>query len=93
MVDLRVRIREQQDPQRQPDGTVAVEGVKDKHCVNTDHVPFWIESVGNTSWGKKDSGRRTVKTAGKEKDCFTVQLSITKDSGKLPPFIIFKGKL
>ena len=93
MVDLRARIRERQDPQRQPDGTVAVEGVKDKHYVNTDHVPFWIESVGNTSWGKKDSGRRTVKTAGKEKDRFTVQLSITKDGGKLPPFIIFKGEL
>ena len=50
------------------------------------------ETVGNYSWGKKDSGRRNVKTGGREKDRFTCQLSIAKDGTKLPPFIIWKGK-
>ena len=68
-------------------------GVKDAHCVNTDHVPLWWESVGNYSWGLKTSGRQNVKTGEKEKNCFTVQLSTLKNGKKLPPFIIFKGEL
>ena len=64
----------------------------DRYYINTDHVPINHETVGNYSWGKKDSGRRNVKTGGKEKDRFTCQLSVAKDGTKLPPFIIWKGK-
>ena len=69
-----------------------LKGVHDANYFNTDHVPIWYESVGNYSWGKKDSGRRTVKTGGKEKDRFTAQLGIGKGGQKLIPFLIFKGE-
>ena len=39
----------------------------------------------------RNSGRRQVKTAGYEKQHFTVQLSILKDGTKLPVYFIFKG--
>lgn len=91
MVDFRRRLTRRQDPQTRADGSTRVVGVQDAYYINTDQVPVWIESVGNYSWGKKDSGRRTVKTGGKEKDRFTVQLSIGKDGKKLIPFVIWKA--
>ena len=93
MVDFRGRLRHRQDPQTRADGSTRVAGVEDAYYINTDHVPVWIESVGNYSWGKKDSGRRTVKTGGKEKDRFTAQLSIGKGGKKLIPFVIWNGEL
>lgn len=66
--------------------------VTDDFYVNTDQVPVWIESVGNYTWGKACTGRRFVRTAGKEKDRFTVQLCIAKSGRKLKVYIIFKGK-
>ena len=67
--------------------------VTDDFYVNTDQVPVWIESVGNYTWVKACTGRRFVRTAGKEKDRFNVQLCIAKSGRKLKPYIIFKGKL
>jgi hypothetical protein len=92
MVDMRGRVKHRQLPTEQPDGSIVLKGVHDANYFNTDHVPVWYESVGNYSWGKKDSGRRTVKTGGKEKDRFTAQLGIGKGGQKLIPFLIFKGE-
>eukprot|EP00956_Cyclotella_meneghiniana_P036000 scaffold120055_cov77-Cyclotella_meneghiniana.AAC.2 len=74
--------------------TVNVPGIDDTDWYNFDHVPVWQEPVRTYSWGKKDSGRRNVKTAGreKEKNCYTVVLCITKDGKKRRPLIIFKFK-
>ena len=87
-----------QTPTMLPDGSLKP-GIKDEHYYNTDHVPFWTESVGSYTWGDREChDRRNVKTGGKEKDRFTVQLGIRKKRGgpkntaKLRPFIIFKGE-
>ena len=48
--------------------TANVPGIDDDVFYNFDHVPVWQEPVASTSWGEKDSGRRNVKTAGKEKN-------------------------
>ena len=92
MVDMRGKVKHRQLPTEQMDGNIVLNGVHDAFYFNTDHVPVWYESVGNYTWGKKDSGRRTVKTGGKEKDRFTTQLGIKKDGTKCIPFIIFKGE-
>jgi hypothetical protein len=92
MVDMRGRVRHRQRPSAQPDGRVLITGVTDAYYFNTDHVPVWVESVGNYTWGQKSSGRRSVKTGGKEKDRFTVQLGAGKGGKKLIPFVIFKGE-
>ena len=91
LIDKRGKVRAKQQPVRRVDGSVRIDGVKDDHFCNTDYVPVWYESVGNYSWGKKSSGRRHVRTGGKEKDRFTAQLSIGKGGKKLIPFLIYKG--
>ena len=70
---------------------VNVPGIDDKDWYNFDHVPVWQEPVRTYSWGKKDSGRRNVKTAGREKNRYTVVLGITMWGEKCRPLIIFKG--
>ena len=92
MVQMRGRVRHRQQPLAQPDDRVLITGVTDAYYFNTDHVPVWVESVGNYTWGRKSSGRRSVKTGGKEKDRFTVQLGVGKGGKKVIPFIIFKGE-
>ena len=82
MVNMRGRVRHRQEK----------EGVKDAYYFNTDHVPVWYESVGNYTWGRKDSGGRGVKTGGLDKKRFTVQFAVSKCGTKLIPFIIFQGK-
>ena len=44
---------------------VNVPGIDDADWYNFDHVPVWQEPVRTFSWGKKDSGRRNVRTAGR----------------------------
>ena len=56
MDEMRDRVRRRQKPEAHGDETICIAGVKDAHFVNTDHIPDWCESVGNYSWGKKDSG-------------------------------------
>ena len=56
---------------------------------NTYHVPILYEYVGNYIWGKKYSGRRSVKTGGKEKDLFTRQIRIRKGLIKCIPYILY----
>lgn len=90
---LTQNVRDIQNPQQRGDGSMRIEGVSDRFLINTDHVPFNHETVGNYTWGQKDSGRRNAKTGGKEKDRFTVQLSIGKGGLKLPIFIIWKGEM
>jgi len=90
MVDLRARVRRTQMPR-----TIGMEvhaGVTDDDFLNTDHVPTWMEPVGDYSWGVRNSGRRTISTGGKEKNRFTTQLTISKSGKKLKPYIIFKAK-
>ena len=93
LVNMRGEVRAKQNPVKRADGILRIAGVKDDYFCNTDHVPIWYESVGNYSWGEKSSGRRHVRTGGKEKDRFTGQLSIGKGGKKLIPFLIFKGEL
>ena len=92
LINMKGKVRAKQNPVMKPDGTIRIAGVRDANFCNTDHVPIWYETVGNYTWGKKNSGRRSVKTGGKEKNRFTGQLSIGKDGKKLPPFLIFKGE-
>eukprot|EP00956_Cyclotella_meneghiniana_P023341 scaffold45365_cov81-Cyclotella_meneghiniana.AAC.4 len=70
---------------------VNVPGIDDADWYNFDHVPVWQEPVRTFSWGKKDSGRRNVRTAGREKNRYTVVLGITMTGEKCIPLIIFKG--
>jgi hypothetical protein len=92
MVDMRGRVKHRQLPTQQTDGSIVLKGVSDAYYFNTDHVPVWYKSVGNYTWGLKNSGRCSVKTGGKEKERFTVQLGIGKGGTKLLPFLIFKGE-
>lgn len=64
-----------------------------ENWVNSDHVPIYREAVGEYTWGKKNSGRRPIKTAGKEKERFTAQLHIRfrETDNKLTPSVIFRG--
>ena len=85
------RIAHRQMPRQRADGSFQ-QGAADDFVGNSDHVPFWIESHSNHQWGEKEvHHRRLVKTAGKEKDRFTVQLTVFKSGRKAPPFIIFKA--
>ena len=93
LANTRGQVRAKQNPLKRADGTLRIAGVKDDYFCTTDHVPIWYESVGNYSWGENSSGRRHVRTGGKEKDRFTGQLSIGKGGKKLIPFLIFKGEL
>jgi hypothetical protein len=73
-IKARVKLRCVQHEHEYEDGvTRTVQGVMDENYCNSDHVPTWIEPVGNYSWGDKDSERRSIGTAGKEKDRFTTQ--------------------
>ena len=47
---------------------------------NIDQVPVYIEDHSKGTWGmREDHTRKTVVTAGKEKDRFTAQLTVFKD--------------
>ena len=81
-----------QKPDLQAGGYICIVGVKGTHFCNTGHVPVWYESVGNYSWGNQGSGRQHIRTDGKEKDRFIVQLSVTKAGRKLTTFLTFKGE-
>ena len=56
---------------------------------NTDQVPVYIEDHIKGTWGmREDHTRRTVGTAGKEKDMFTAQLTVFKYGTKVRGFLI-----
>ena len=56
---------------------------------NTDQVPIYIDNHGKVTWGmREDDTRRTVGTAGKEKDRFTAQLTVFKYGTKVRGFLI-----
>ena len=77
------RVSHSQMPTQRQDGSF-LPGVKDQHMGNTDQVPFYVEMHSNHQWGfKSHRGRRMVGTAGKEKDRFTVQLTIFKNGRKI----------
>ena len=82
MDDLITRVFCHQIPLPRPDGSF-IPGASNKYIINSDHVPVWIEAHGNYQWGDKNSHlRRHIKTVGKEKDRFTVQLTISKPGDK-----------
>ena len=64
-----------------------VPGIDKKYWYNFDRIPIWQKPVGNHSWGPKESDRINVKTGGKDKDRFTVVLTLL-NRGKT--FTIFK---
>ena len=70
MIEMKGRVRENKNPVMQPCGKIHIDGVRYAHFVNTDHLLIWYKSVGNYIYGKKDSGRCSVKTGGREKDNF-----------------------
>ena len=75
-------------PQQRPDGYFHP-GVTDDNMGNTDQVPVYIENHSKGTWGmREDHTRRTVGTAGKEKDRFTTQLTVFKDGTKVRGFLI-----
>ena len=89
------RVTKSQTPQQRGDGSWRG-GVPDAMMGNTDQVPVYMEDHSKCTWGRRDSQeRRTVSTAGKEKDRFTVQLTVFKDGRKVSPnemlFCFFPG--
>ena len=77
------RVAQKQMPQQRPDGSFHP-GVMDENMGNTDQVPVYIEDHIKVTWGmREDHIRRTVGTAGKEKDSFTDQLAVFKDGTKV----------
>ena len=82
------RVSKAQMPQQRVDGTYHG-GVSDAMMGNTDQVPVYMEDHSKSTWGRReDHQRRTVSTAGKEKDRFTVQLTVFKDGRKVSPIVI-----
>ena len=92
MIEMKGRVRAKQKPVIIMCGNIHIAGVRDYHCVNTDYLPIWYESVGNYIWVKTDSGRRNVKTSFKEKDRFTCHISIGNGGMKCVTYVIFKGE-
>ena len=79
------RVTKSQTPQQRLDGTWRG-GVSDTMMENTDQVPVYMEDHSKSTWGRRDNHeRRTVSTAGKDKDRFTVQLTVFKDGRKVSP--------
>ena len=75
-------------PQQRPDGYFHP-GVTDANIGNTDQVPVYIEDHSKGTWVmREDRIRRTVGTAGKEKDRFTAQLTVFKYGTKVRGFFI-----
>ena len=78
-----VRVAKTQTPQQRGDGSWRG-GVSDANMGNTDQVPIYMEDHSNSTWGRRENHeRRTVSTAGKEKDRLTVQLTVFKDGRKV----------
>ena len=89
--DIVLRVARCQTPRKRGDGSFAPY-VKDDDTGNTDQVPIYIEAHGNWQWGLKScKDRRMIRTAGKEKDRITVQLTIFKSGRKGRIMIIFKA--
>ena len=77
------RVANSQMPSQRPDGSFRP-GVTDDRMANTDQVPTYIEDHSNATWGRReDHERRTVGTAGKEKNRFTTQLTCFKSGRKV----------
>ena len=79
-------------PQKKQDRNDWFPFATDDKVANTDHVPTWMEAVGNVYWGFQGDDQRCVVTGGKEKNPFTTQLSILESGKKLKPFVIWKVK-
>ena len=79
------RVTKSQTPQQRLDGTWRG-GVSDTMMENTDQVPVYMEDHSKSTWGRRDNHeRRTVSTTGKDKDRFTVQLTVFNDGRKVSP--------
>ena len=77
------RVANAQMPTQRGDGSFCP-GVTDDKMGNTDQVPIYIEMHQAYGWGDRESHeRRMVSTAGKEKDRFTVQLTVFKSGRKV----------
>ena len=77
------RVAKAQMPSQRPDGSFH-SGVTDDNMANTDQVPVYVEDHSNGQWGRRENHeRRTVGTAGKEKDRFTAQLACFKSGRKV----------
>ena len=59
-------------------------GVKDAKMGNTDQVPICFEDQSTSTWGFRESQDcQTSGTGGKDKDRFTVQLTVFPDGRKV----------
>ena len=82
------RVAQKQMPQQRPDGSFHPY-VMDANMGNTDQEPVYIEDNSKGTWGmREDHTRKTVGTAGKEKDRFTAQLTVLKYGTKVRGFLI-----
>ena len=80
---INARVAQAQMPFQRPDGSFR-QGVVDDNMANTDQVPVYVEDHSNGQWGRRENHeRRTVSTAGKEKDRFTAQLTCFKSGRKV----------
>ena len=61
--------------------------------VNVDETPVFLEIISNNTYNKKGEKEVIINTHENEKHHITVILTITGKGNKLPPVIIFKGKI
>lgn len=60
---------------------------------NMDETPVWFDMAGSLTVDSKGTKTVHVRTTSNDKNRFTVVLTCLADGTKLPPVIIFKGKV
>ena len=65
------------------DNGLFIPPILDQDYCNTDHILVYIDITGNYTWGGRNTGGRKIGTGGKEKACFTVQLSCKEEGGNM----------
>ena len=73
---INLRVANVMMPIQRADGTYGA-GVKDTKMGNTDQVSVYFEDHSTSMWRFRESEDfRTCGTGGKDKDCFTAQLTV-----------------
>jgi transposase-like protein len=62
------------------------------HIVSIDETNIYFDMVGSTTLANRGSRTVSIKSSGTSARC-SIILGVTMDGQKLPPFIIFKGKV
>ncbi len=58
-----------------------------------DETPLYFNMLPNATIEKLGAKEVIMRTLGQEKNRFSVILTVLADGTKLPPYLIFKGKI